>query len=362
MYRKNTAGQFITFTLTLIANGAPATGLTPTCRRCIDGTFAAATGTITEDTGLGFYKMALSQADTNGNDIGFRFLGTGATDVVINIVTTAGDPTDGVRFGLTALPNAAANAAGGLPISAAGGLALDTKIGGLTFTSAGKVDANTLFIEGVDATDQIRDSILSDATRFAGADIAAIKGFIDTEISTLITNVGTVITNVAAVKTVVDTINTNTDTEIASIISTLATVLGLIDTEVASILTAANAIKVTTDKFVFTTANQVDAGVIDKTGFSLTADFRLKKNTALASFTFGMVDASGNPATGLTVSGQRTKDGGAAANLDNAITEISIGLYKVSITANDINCDTFAWVFTAVGAKTLTMFGATQTE
>lgn len=42
----------------------------------------------------------------------------------------------------TALPAAAADAAGGLPISDAGGLDLDAKIGALTFTVAGDVDVN----------------------------------------------------------------------------------------------------------------------------------------------------------------------------------------------------------------------------
>jgi hypothetical protein len=66
---------------------------------------------------------------------------TGA-DKVILVVSGAGlDPAveeielvnfnhqDGVRLGLTALPAAAADAAGGLPISDAGGLDLDAKIG-----------------------------------------------------------------------------------------------------------------------------------------------------------------------------------------------------------------------------------------
>src|SRR3990167_4720164 len=38
------------------------------------------------------------------------------------------NPEDGVRLGLTALPNAAADAAGGLPISDAGGLDLDGRL------------------------------------------------------------------------------------------------------------------------------------------------------------------------------------------------------------------------------------------
>ena len=73
------------------------TGATWTQRRCLDGTFAAGAATITEDTGTGFYKVALAQADTNGNNIGFNFTGTGAVPQTVNIITTAGDPTDVVR-------------------------------------------------------------------------------------------------------------------------------------------------------------------------------------------------------------------------------------------------------------------------
>jgi hypothetical protein len=45
------------------------------------------------------------------------------------IPLVAYDPYDTVRMGMTALPNAAADAAGGLPISDAGGLDLDAQIG-----------------------------------------------------------------------------------------------------------------------------------------------------------------------------------------------------------------------------------------
>jgi hypothetical protein len=47
----------------------------------------------------------------------------------------------------TALPNAAANAAGGLPISAAGGLDLDAKIGALTYGTANRVNAQVYGME-----------------------------------------------------------------------------------------------------------------------------------------------------------------------------------------------------------------------
>lgn len=54
---------------------------------------------------------------------------------------------DSVRMGLTALPNAAADAAGGLPISDAGGLDLDAKVGNLNYTS-GDLDVNVQSWDG----------------------------------------------------------------------------------------------------------------------------------------------------------------------------------------------------------------------
>lgn len=103
MYRKNTSGQFLCVQLLLTATGAVATGLSPAMRRCIDGTFAAGGGTFTEDGTTGSYKYAMSQADTNGNDISFITTATGAIPVCINIVTTAADPTNATTFGLTNL-------------------------------------------------------------------------------------------------------------------------------------------------------------------------------------------------------------------------------------------------------------------
>jgi hypothetical protein len=76
--------------------------------------------------------------------------GTGLDPADLEFVLVAFNPRDGVRLGLTALPNAAADGAGGLPISDAGGLDLDAKVGALTFTVAGKVDANTTHLDDTD--------------------------------------------------------------------------------------------------------------------------------------------------------------------------------------------------------------------
>ena len=100
MFRKNTASQHIHFQGVDSATGGIKSAVTWTVRRCIDGTFAAATGTVTEDGTTGWYKFAMSQADTNGNNIGFNFTGTGAIPQTVNIVTTACDPTS-TAFGLS---------------------------------------------------------------------------------------------------------------------------------------------------------------------------------------------------------------------------------------------------------------------
>jgi hypothetical protein len=58
------------------------------------------------------------------------------------------DYIDGVRNGLTALPNAAADAAGGLPISDAGGLDLDAKLANTNEVTAARMGALTDWIDG----------------------------------------------------------------------------------------------------------------------------------------------------------------------------------------------------------------------
>lgn len=102
MLRRNVAGQRLFFLL-LSAAGAAVAGATVTAVRSIDGSAqASCTGTVT-DMGGGQYRMNLSQADTNGNHIGYLFTATGAIPVHIGCVLTAADPTDGEGFGLSRL-------------------------------------------------------------------------------------------------------------------------------------------------------------------------------------------------------------------------------------------------------------------
>lgn len=89
---------------------------------------------------------------------------------------------------------------------------------------------------------------------------------------------------------------------------------------------------------------------------------RIKKNTALAGFTFAMVSSTDHvtPATGLTVTGIVSKDGGATGALTNAVAEISGGLYKVDFAAGDVNGNVVAMKFTAPGADPLILTIVTQ--
>ncbi len=100
--------------------------------------------------GDGYYRLDLPDAavatGANGVMVGGKVTGMIVIGCYVPLVDH--DPYDGVRLGLTALPNAAADAAGGLPISDAGGLDLDAKIGALTFTVAGDVDVNIQSIAG----------------------------------------------------------------------------------------------------------------------------------------------------------------------------------------------------------------------
>jgi hypothetical protein len=84
---------------------------------------------------------------------------------------------------------------------------------------------------------------------------------------------------------------------------------------------------------------------------NVVADLRVRKNTALANFTFPMRDQWGNPLTGLTVTAQRSIDGAAFGACANPVSEIANGLYKISLAAADLNGDVIALKFTATGAR-----------
>jgi len=77
----------------------------------------------------------------------------------------------------------------------------------------------------------------------------------------------------------------------------------------------------------------------------------LKKNTSFSAFPFTMYDSTTHlPLAGLTVTAERSIDGGAFAACSNAVAEVSAGGYKIDLSAADLNGDSVKLKFTATGA------------
>jgi hypothetical protein len=104
---------------------------------------------------------------------------TGASsllDADYEIQLVSFDPCDAVRMGMTSLPNAVVDAAGGLPISDAGGLDLDTKLANTNEITAAKMGALTDWING-GRLDLLLDAIPT--TPMRGTDSAALASGVD---------------------------------------------------------------------------------------------------------------------------------------------------------------------------------------
>ena len=91
------------------------------------------------------------------------------------------------------------------------------------------------------------------------------------------------------------------------------------------------------------------------------ASFEIKKNTQLAAFPFVMTDSTNHaPMTLATIIATRAIDGGAFGVCSNAVVEIANGWYKITLSAADLNGNTIALRFTAVGADDLNITIVTQ--
>lgn len=113
--RKNVASQKLVFTLINATTGAVLTGATVMAKISLDGgSSITATGAVAE-LANGQYAWSPDAADTNATTVSVQFTATNAVPRSYTIYTTAANPGDAVRLGLTALPNANAEASGGLP-------------------------------------------------------------------------------------------------------------------------------------------------------------------------------------------------------------------------------------------------------
>lgn len=80
----------------------------------------------------------------------------------------------------------------------------------------------------------------------------------------------------------------------------------------------------------------------------------VQKGVALTKLQFLMTDSTtDDPATGLTVTGQVSKDGGAYASLTDTVTEVGSGMYEVDVSSTEMNANNVSLRFTATGANAL---------
>lgn len=192
---------------------------------------ASGGASINNDTeGFGWFTgKATGVLPWRGPTIGFRAAGLNNA-----LIDDAYSTTRGLAG--TALPAAAADAAGGLPISDAGGLDIDAKLANTNEVTAARMGALTDLIDGgrldllIDAIKAKTDNLPADPADDGDIDtqLAAIAGYLDTEIAAILAAVDTeiaaivaaVITNAAgadvaadiiAAKAVVDAIKVVTD-------------------------------------------------------------------------------------------------------------------------------------------------------
>ena len=104
--------------------------------------------------------------------------------------------------------------------------------------------------------------------------------------------------------------------------------------------------------FTVLPAASFDALISGTAGFPINSG--IKKGVALTKFQFLMTDSTNhNPATGLTVSGTVSKDGGAFASITDTVTEVANGTYEVDISATEMNANNVTLRFTATAADDL---------
>lgn len=194
-----------------------------------------------------------------------------------------------------------------------------TKAGVRTFVALCQVvpfdpyDATALGLTRMDA------AITSRASQ---ASLDVVDDFVDTEVSAIKAKTDNLPADPADASDVA--------AAFSGVNSKLDAIDDFVDTEIATLQGDVTAIKAKTDN--------LPSGV--------------RKNTALNNFEFLMVDSGDHvtPKTGLTITAQRSIDGGAFASATNAAAEVGNGIYKINLSAADLNGDVVTLKFTASGA------------
>ena len=374
--------------------------------------------------GNGYYRLDLPDAACASGATGVLIHGTITGMIVIGeyIQLVAYDPFDTVRLGLTALPNAAADAAGGLPISDAGGLDLDAQ---RSDVAAILVDTGTTLDARIPSALGANGNMKADVLDLNGNNqsLLDLKDFADDGYNPSVNGI-MLVDSVVSTGTVTGNVNGNVGGNVTGSVGSLATQAKAdvqaeaeealqtyhLDHLIASAdpggavanssfwarlhsksaTPAYSSYDNTTDSLeanrdnigtagagltiagIAGTINTLDAlDTAQDTQHStsqskldtlLSVDRAYAKNVAVTGFVFPMLDTDGNPATGkaAVITAEISKDGGAFAAAAGAVSEISGGWYKVDWAQAEFNADEIALKFTASGCRQLNMKIRTQ--
>jgi len=143
--------------------------------------------------------------------------------------------------------------------------------------------------------------------------------------------------------------------DIIAIKAETATIVGYLDTEIAAILADTNELQ--TD---WTNGGRLDLLIDAIKAKTDNQPEGFKKNTAYTNFPFFMVLSSDHitPATGKTVTCQRSIDDGAFAACANSASETGSGKYCIDLAASDLNGSkfvTFKFTETDCDQRTITI-------
>lgn len=150
--KKNVSGQFVGAQMINATTGAAFTGsvtVSVTGDAGTQATGSVGSGACTHE-GNGYHTYAPAQAETNYDFVAFTFTGTGAVPVTVQIYTSF--PQTGDNFARIGAPAGASVSA---DVAAVAGYidtevaAIKAKTDSLTFTVAGQVDANIQSVNDV---------------------------------------------------------------------------------------------------------------------------------------------------------------------------------------------------------------------
>lgn len=252
---------------------------------------------------------------TSPGKIIFSQLGGAFTTTSSSIFTTAALANGPTGSG----PTAAQIATAVWQDTTSGDFTVASSIGKSLYTSGNAPGAaNGLFIAGTNAATTITTSLTTTFTGNLTGSAASVTG----AVGSVTGNVGgNVVGSVASV-------SGNVSGSVASVVGAVGSVTGNVGGTVASVVGAVGSVTAP----VAITSN-------------------VKKNQALAGFTFVMTDSTTHaPKTGVTVTATRSLDGGAFGACANAASELSNGFYVINLAATDMNANCIALRFTGAGS------------